>query len=62
LDELVLNYTLPSGWEVLNDRLTGANSNNNYDYMDVRDDRIYTFFDLGSREIQDLYLCGSAGV
>jgi uncharacterized protein YfaS (alpha-2-macroglobulin family) len=62
LDELVLNYTLPSGWEILNDRLTGVDSNNDYDYMDIRDDRIYTFFDLSSRQSKTLYLHSPAGL
>ena len=58
--ELALNHTLPSGWEIQNLRLgdmQNANVNNNsrshrdrklYDFQDIRDDRVYTFFDLNA--------------
>ena len=47
-EELALNHTLPSGWEIRNLRLGGINTNesNKFDYQDIRDDRVYTFFDL----------------
>lgn len=45
--QIALETLLPSGWEVRNDRMRGANSeNSSYDYQDFRDDRVYTFFDL----------------
>jgi alpha-2-macroglobulin len=47
---LVLRQVFPSGWEIGNDRLdkenVTSNENSNYTYQDVRDDRVYTFFDL----------------
>lgn len=46
-NELALHHVFPSGWEIHNSRLTGAaNSSSQADYVDVRDDRVYTFFDL----------------
>lgn len=47
---LALRQVFPSGWEIGNDRMDkeGASSgeSNNYTYQDIRDDRVYTFFDL----------------
>ena len=47
-EELVLNHTLPTGWEIQNLRLSNLDqaSNANFDYQDIRDDAVYTFFDL----------------
>ncbi len=51
-EELALNHSLPSGWEIQNLRLGEVNTNENseYDFQDVRDASIYTFFDLGAGE------------
>ncbi|MFW6293012.1 MAG: alpha-2-macroglobulin family protein, partial [Spirochaetota bacterium] len=46
LEELVLNHLLPAGWEIQNDRLVGSASSGNFDFRDIRDDRVYTYFDL----------------
>ncbi|MDR0725126.1 MAG: hypothetical protein LBF59_03845 [Prevotellaceae bacterium] len=43
----------PSGWEIINDRLLGLQNNentDNYDYCDIRDDRVYLYFDLNGRK------------
>ncbi|MFY0592789.1 alpha-2-macroglobulin family protein [Roseivirga sp.] len=51
--DLALSQIFPSGWEILNDRLNeipGANGKANYDYRDIRDDRVYTYFDLRPSE------------
>jgi hypothetical protein len=47
-NELALSQTFPSGWEILNARMSGVNgvANSPLDYQDVRDDRVYTYFDL----------------
>lgn len=48
---LALNQIFPSGWEINNLRLDEAESRINGDvptYQDIRDDRVYTYFDLGS--------------
>ena len=47
---IALSQVFPSGWEILNSRIFDEQANNsNYDtpdYSDIRDDRIYSFFDL----------------
>ncbi|MCB0487816.1 MAG: hypothetical protein KDC99_05040 [Cyclobacteriaceae bacterium] len=50
---LALNQIFPSGWEINNlrlddaeDRLTGDTPT----YQDIRDDRVYTYFDLGANQ------------
>lgn len=51
--DLALSQIFPSGWEILNDRLNdlpGSTLKANYDYRDIRDDRVYTYFDLRPNE------------
>lgn len=49
--ELALSYYLASGWEIINDRLTGTGSENNgAKHFDIRDDRAYFFFDLSAKQ------------
>jgi uncharacterized protein YfaS (alpha-2-macroglobulin family) len=40
----------PSGWEIFNERLVNGNgsSNENYNYRDIRDDRVLTYFNLSA--------------
>ena len=47
-NELALNEIFPSGWEILNARMSDVNygTSSPADYQDVRDDRVYTYFDL----------------
>ena len=47
-EELALDQVFPSGWEILNARMSSVGNaiQSNYDYQDVRDDRVSTFFDL----------------
>jgi len=49
-EELALTQIFPSGWEIHNFRLDQtSNYQDDYDspeYQDIRDDRIYTYFDL----------------
>lgn len=46
-NELAIHQVFPSGWEIHNTRLTGATSGGDKaEYLDIRDDRVYTFFDL----------------
>jgi uncharacterized protein YfaS (alpha-2-macroglobulin family) len=57
LKELALTSLFPSGWEIINTRLTGATPPvwlknqrpTQGEYMDIRDDRVNWFFDLNSR-------------
>ncbi|MEM7038333.1 MAG: hypothetical protein AAF570_15215 [Bacteroidota bacterium] len=51
LDELALNQIFPSGWEIHNTRMDGTGFNSSIavpEYQDIRDDRVYTYFDLGA--------------
>ncbi len=52
VDNLALTQMIPAGWEIINERLFGASSlgedQNNYDYRDIRDDRVNTYFSLGA--------------
>lgn len=48
---MALRQVFPSGWEIGNDRLDKegvSNANTNFTYQDVKDDRVYTFFDLSA--------------
>jgi uncharacterized protein YfaS (alpha-2-macroglobulin family) len=48
LKELALVHVVPSGWEIHNSRMDEYNSGRSsfYTYQDVKDDRVYTYFDL----------------
>ena len=51
--QLALTQVLPSGWEIVNTRLEGTDSlytQGAYDYRDIRDDRVLTYFDLAAGE------------
>jgi len=52
VDNLALTQMIPAGWEIINERLFGTGSasedQNNYDYRDIRDDRVNTYFSLGA--------------
>jgi uncharacterized protein YfaS (alpha-2-macroglobulin family) len=53
IENLALSQIFPSGWEIQNSRLSSFNTvgkRDRYDYKDVRDDRVYTFFDLSNGE------------
>lgn len=49
--DLALVQIFPSGWEIFNERVMNANGNSgntNYNYRDIRDDRVLTYFNLGA--------------
>ena len=49
LEQLILSYIVPSGWEIRSSRLDEgeqALASSAYEYQDIRDDRIYTYFNL----------------
>jgi uncharacterized protein YfaS (alpha-2-macroglobulin family) len=51
LYELALTQIFPSGWEIHNTRLDGTSFTREIavpEYQDIRDDRVLTYFDLGS--------------
>lgn len=50
--EMALTQILPSGWEIINTRLADYSSAHEVtkpDYIDIRDDRVYTFFGVGNK-------------
>jgi hypothetical protein len=47
--DMALNQVFPSGWEILNTRMNNDINNQKSspsDYQDIRDDRVYTYFDI----------------
>ncbi|WP_417607992.1 alpha-2-macroglobulin family protein [Owenweeksia hongkongensis] len=45
--EVALNQIFPSGWQIVNTRVgEEGSSSGNFEYQDIRDDRVYTYFDL----------------
>ena len=52
-ENLALTQVFPSGWEINNLRLSGdedLQASAAYRYQDVRDDRVFTYFDLAAHE------------
>jgi uncharacterized protein YfaS (alpha-2-macroglobulin family) len=50
---LALTQIFPSGWEIRNMRMDGTESlykEDTYDYRDIRDDRVYTYFSLNKNQ------------
>ena len=58
--ELALSYYLPSGWELVNDRLSGDDNNAGAKHIDYRDDRAYFYFDLAPRTHKTFILKANA--
>lgn len=51
-DQMALTQIFPSGWEIINTRLSdnsGDNSESKYTYRDIRDDRVLTYFNIPVR-------------
>jgi uncharacterized protein YfaS (alpha-2-macroglobulin family) len=49
LDELALHAMFPAGWQIYNSRMTGVQfegKTSTPDYLDIRDDRAFYYFDL----------------
>jgi alpha-2-macroglobulin len=52
-ENIALSQVFPSGWEINNLRLTddqGLAQSGKYNYQDIRDDRVYTYFDLSPNQ------------
>jgi uncharacterized protein YfaS (alpha-2-macroglobulin family) len=52
LNELALTQIFPSGWEIYNSRMDegfSVSGSSPVEYQDIRDDRVYTYFNLGRR-------------
>ncbi len=48
-DEMALEQVFPSGWEIHNarmDNVQGFSNTHRPEYQDIRDDRVYTYFDI----------------
>lgn len=57
--EMALSQIFPSGWEILNARMMdgeGAFKSSASAYQDIRDDRVYTYFDLKSNQTVTYYI------
>ncbi len=51
--QMALSQVFPSGWEIHNTRLDNPDGTNPYSvptYQDIRDDRVYTYFDINTRQ------------
>jgi uncharacterized protein YfaS (alpha-2-macroglobulin family) len=50
--QMALSQIFPSGWEILNTRLDNSSTAGSSvpRYQDIRDDRVYTYFDLKEKE------------
>jgi uncharacterized protein YfaS (alpha-2-macroglobulin family) len=47
VDNIALTHVFPSGWEIFNKRLFGdGQDKGTFDYQDIRDDRVLTYFGL----------------
>ncbi|HEX6916186.1 MAG TPA: hypothetical protein VF145_13145, partial [Chitinophagaceae bacterium] len=58
-NEMALSQIFPSGWEILNTRLynsEGAFKSSASEYMDIRDDRVYHYFDIRPGETLTYYV------
>ena len=56
-EEMALSQIFPSGWEIHNSRMDGIQAFTNTtapEYQDIRDDRVYTYFDI-RRSKQQIY-------
>ncbi len=57
--EMALSQIFPSGWEILNARMyggEGAFKSSPSTYQDIRDDRVYTYFNINQNETLTYYI------
>ena len=57
--QMALSQIFPSGWEILNARMfdgEGAFKSSSSTYQDIRDDRVYTYFNIGAGETLTYYI------
>jgi alpha-2-macroglobulin len=57
--EMALSQIFPSGWEILNARMLGGEGafKSSYStYQDIRDDRVYTYFNINANETLTYYV------
>jgi uncharacterized protein YfaS (alpha-2-macroglobulin family) len=54
-NNIALTHIIPSGWEIFNERMIGAQGGattdlgGGYTYQDIRDDRVLTYFNIGKQ-------------
>ena len=53
LQHLALSLNVPSGWEIVNDRMAGS-AEDGYDHKDIRDNAVRWYFALPAGRLQDL--------
>lgn len=56
LEQLILSYVVPSGWEIRTSRLDegqSAQPSSPFEYQDIRDDRVYTYFSLSQGQAKN---------
>ena len=56
---MALSQIFPSGWEILNTRMLegeGSFKSSRSDYQDIRDDRVYTYFNIRENETLTYYV------
>ncbi len=57
--QIALSQVFPSGWEILNARMLGgegAFKSSSSTYQDIRDDRVYTYFNVSPNETLTYYV------
>ncbi len=57
--QMALSQIFPSGWEILNARMfdgEGAFKSSPSTYQDIRDDRVYTYFDISANQTLTYYV------
>jgi alpha-2-macroglobulin len=57
--EMALTQIFPSGWEILNARMLGGEGafKSSYStYQDIRDDRVYTYYNINATETLTYYV------
>lgn len=60
-EELALSYLVPSGFEIINERLTGNVTWPEAEYVDIRDDCFYVYFNLKQAESKTFrFRCNAA--
>lgn len=57
-EEIALSVLIPGGWEINNKRVSGSNEKgeSEYEYKDIRDDRVYYYFDLTAGETKTFFV------
>jgi uncharacterized protein YfaS (alpha-2-macroglobulin family) len=53
-EEVALSHIVASGWEIRSSRMDPSQrvKSADFEYQDIRDDRVYTYFDLGPGELK----------